>query len=115
ARLDLPDRARGLHQAAEGLERHDETAAHGAAHAAGPDIARVIDLADARELPGEPEGQAVRLSGAGGVVGCSLGSRVRGHEQRGERPDGSGNASDGTHGRLLRCWSWAQGPAERWP
>src|SRR2546422_10290932 len=70
ARLDLPDRVRGLHQAAEGLERHNETAAHGAAHAAGPEIAHVVLLTDAGELAGEAEGEAVRRDRAGrGEIG----------------------------------------------
>src|SRR5439155_23888219 len=70
ARLDLPDWDRGLHQAAERLERHDETAAHRAAHAAGPEIALVVVLADARKLTGEAEGNTVRASRPSLPGGC---------------------------------------------
>src|SRR5438067_1459190 len=63
--LDLPDRVGGLHQAAEGLERDDQGAVHGAAHLAGPEIAVVVGLADALELPDEGEGDSVRTGSTG--------------------------------------------------
>src|SRR5437899_7010743 len=115
ARLDPPDRVGGLHQAAERLEHHDETAVDGAAHAAGPEVAHVVLLTDAGELAGEAEGEAVRRDRAGRGVGCFSGSGVRRHQQRGECAERGGrDASGGNHSSLLQSWSRAQGTAACW-